>query len=497
MDRFRPSLAFNRETDADKARISVWPACGLGGLFFLILLVCASLLSTPALAQTGPSTNPTPPANEPTLEAPNKINVQPTARDEQIRQRLQSILEATGWFSNPKVQVREGVVFLTGQTATDEYKKWAGDLALNTQDVAAVVNQIELTEPPIWNFQPALAGLQELRLGLVRSIPLILFSLLVLLVTWAVTRYSVRLVRHPLSRRFSSPLLGNVAAYTIGVLIFLIGLYVVFQVAGLTSVALTVMGGTGLIGLILGIAFRDITENFLASIFLSVQNPFESGDLVEIAGILGYVQALTTRATLLMTTDGNHVQIPNATVYKSNIHNYTSNPHRRVDFGIGIGYDDSITAAQEVALKVLEEHPAVLKDPEPWVLVDGLGSATVNLRVYFWLDGRQHSWLKVKSSVVRLVKRAFQSEAISMPDDARETIFPQGISVRLLKSDGIEETGAATPQPAMPQPVEESGSVSTEAEAGLRSDAEEIQEQARQSRTPEEGENLLRPPTPD
>jgi len=262
-------------------------------------------------------------------------------------------------------------------------------------------------------------------------------------------------------------------------------------------VALTVLGGTGLIGLVLGIAFRDITENFLASIFLSVQNPFESGDLVEIAGILGFVQALTTRATLLMTLDGNHVQIPNATVYKSNIRNYTSNPNRRVDFSIGIGYDDSITAAQEVAMKVLEEHPAVLKDPEPWVLVESLGSATVNLRIYFWLDGGQHSWLKVKSSVIRLVKRAFQSEAISMPDEAREMIFPQGVSVRLLEPDGGEKPGAVVSELALPHQAEESGSVSTEAEAGLRSEAEEIQEQARQSRKPEEGENLLKPSATD
>jgi small conductance mechanosensitive channel len=497
MDRFRVFPALNMGAESAKAQISSRSACMLCGLLFLILVACLAAFTTPALAQSGPSPNPTPPANEPTLEAPNKISVEPTARDEQIRQRLQSILEATGWFSNPRVQVREGVVFLTGQTSADEYKKWAGDLARNTQDVAAVVNQIELSEPPIWNFQPALTGLQELRLGLMRSIPLILFSLLVLLVTWVITRFSIRVIRPPLSRRLSSPLLGSVGAHTIGIVIFLIGLYVVFQVAGLTSVALTILGGTGLIGLVLGIAFRDITENFLASIFLSVQNPFESGDLVEMGGILGYVQALTTRATLLMTPDGNHVQIPNATVYKSNIRNYTSNPHRRVDFAIGIGYDDSVTAAQEVALQVLEEHPAVLKDPEPWVLVDSLGSATVNLRIYFWLDGRQHSWVKVKSSVIRLVKRAFQSEAISMPDEAREMIFPQGVSVRLLKPDGIEETGAAVPKPAMPQPSEESGSVSTEAEAGLRSEAEEIQEQARQSRQPEEGENLLKPPDPD
>jgi small conductance mechanosensitive channel len=148
-------------------------------------------------------------------------------------------------------------------------------------------------------------------------------------------------------------------------------------------------------------------------------------------------------------------------------------------------------------LKVLEQHPAVLKDPEPWVLVESLGSATVNLRIYFWLDGSQHSWLKVKSSVIRLVKRAYQAQAITMPDEAREMIFPQGVSVRLLEPDGGESSGAVVSEPVLPHQAEESESVSTEAEAGLRSEADEIQEQAAKSRKPEEGENLLKSSSAD
>jgi small-conductance mechanosensitive channel len=192
-----------------------------------------------------------------------------------------------------------------------------------------------------------------------------------------------------------------------GGLVFLLGLYIVLRIAGLTRLALTVIGGTGLVGLVIGIAFRDITENFLASIFLSIHRPFEGGDLVQIDSILGYVQRLTVRTTVLMTLDGNHVQIPNATVYKSTIRNYTSNHNRRDDFIIGIGYDVPIAEAQPLAMQVLRDHPAVLNDPESWVLVNDLGTATVNLKVYFWLDGSQHSWLKVRSSVIRLIKRAY------------------------------------------------------------------------------------------
>ena len=233
-------------------------------------------------------------------------------------------------------------------------------------------------------------------------------------------------MRRTLRKRLPNTLLLNVAGYTAGVITFLIGLYVLLQIAGLTNIAATVIGGTGLLGLVLGIAFRDITENFLASIFLSVQNPFRSGDLVEIAGIQGFVEALNTRVTVLMTLEGNHVQIPNATVYKSNIFNYTSSPNRRTDFMIGIGYEDSISKAQEVALKVLENHPAVLNDPEPLALVDSLGAATVNLRIYFWINGKEYSYIKVKSAIIRLTKRAFEDAGISMPDEAREMIFPHG-----------------------------------------------------------------------
>ena len=54
-----------------------------------------------------------------------KVDVNPVARDEEIRKRLQSVLDATDWFADPQVQVEEGVVFLNGQVKSDELRKWA------------------------------------------------------------------------------------------------------------------------------------------------------------------------------------------------------------------------------------------------------------------------------------------------------------------------------------------------------------------------------------
>jgi small conductance mechanosensitive channel len=62
-------------------------------------------------------------------EPPGRVEVQPVAQDDEIRQRIANILKTTGWFREPKVTVQEGIVFLKGTTGNDESKQWAGDLA--------------------------------------------------------------------------------------------------------------------------------------------------------------------------------------------------------------------------------------------------------------------------------------------------------------------------------------------------------------------------------
>ena len=373
-------------------------------------MLTSSVVAQEAIGKSGELQKPTASAEEELFPAPAKVDVNPVARDEEIFKRLQSVLDATNWFTDPQVRVEKGVVFLEGQAASEELKKWAGDLARNTQDVAAVVNRMEIMEPPVWDFRPASSGLLILWRDFIRSLPFIVFGLMILALSMGAGMLAAKGARPFLRRRIQTKLLQNVIARGAGGFVFLCGAYIILRVFGLTQLALTVVGGTGLIGLIVGIAFREITENFLASIFLSMQRPFETGDLVEVSGKTGYVQQLNMRTTILMTLDGTVVQIPNALVYKSNLCNFTTTSNRREDFVVGIGYDDAIDEAQEIARQVLADHPAVLNDPEPSVLADSLGMSTVNLRVYFWLNGRTHSWLKVRSSVIRLVKARLSAE---------------------------------------------------------------------------------------
>ncbi|WP_207768330.1 BON domain-containing protein [Marinobacter halophilus] len=252
-------------------------------LICALLICCAILLSTSVAAQQPPDSSQDKPvsasAPDDDTDTPNRVDVDPVATDDEIRQRITDILQTTGWFGEPGVTVQKGIVRLNGTTENDESRQWAGDLARNTEGVVAVLNEIEVAPTKVWDFDPAHQELNDLARGLVQFLPLIVVAVVVLVISWIFARLTTYALRRRLLDRSGSQLLREVSARTGGVLVMLVGFYLVLRIAGLTQLALTLVGGTGLIGLVLGIAFRDITENFLASLFLSLQQPFREGNV--------------------------------------------------------------------------------------------------------------------------------------------------------------------------------------------------------------------------
>ena len=463
------------------------------GQLAILVTIVLCLSSAPVQAQTSPTASDTTAAG-----STREIAVAPNARDAQIADRLERILGASGWFAPLSVSVREGIVFIDGQTETDDRREWAQQLALRTQDVVAVVNRIEVQPTISWDFTPTWRELGRLVDRVQWFAPLAVASVVILLVFWLLSRGVTALTRHALQRRLSSPLLVNIAARVVALPVILIGVYLVLQIAGLTRLAVTVLGGTGLVGIVVGLAFREIAENSLASILLSVRNPFRTGDWIQVGEHEGIVQNLNMRTTILLTLDGNHVLIPNALVYKSVVTNFSTNPGRRAEFAVGIGYADSIVKAQDVILAALRAHPAVLDAPEPAAIVDELGASTVNIRVQFWFDGKIYSIFKVRPSLMRQVKRALQDAGVSMPDAAREIIFPEGVPLRRAAA----EAGTAEDRPrghvandkteGQAEDQAESAIVSS-GEGDLKSEEAELKRQAKAADLPGGEINLLAP----
>jgi len=479
-------MSFSKQTAPAKSGSGYrWSRVGMRRIAWILCysVIVAGAAVTPtndARAQAPlpvPAPATTPPATTPSATSPPaaKVHVTPLAHDEEIQSRLQRILDVTGLFHDPHVTVKDGVVFLDGQTRHDADKAWAGDLARNTQDVVAVVNHLDVVEPLVWDFRPAVSSLEDMQRGVMRALPFLACAIVIMLLAYLAALVVTRWTRRALQTKVQAALLREVFARCAGFVVLVVGLYTTLRIADLTHLALTIVGGTGLLGLVIGFAFGNITENFLASVFLSTQHPFYVGDLVEIAGILGYVQRLTTRATVVMTLDGNEVQIPNSTVYKSVIRNYSTSATRREDFALSIPRNVSVEKTQERAIEVLNRHPAVLKEPEPAVLVDALTDSAVVLKVYFWLNGQEKSWLKVRSSVMRLVM-----DTIDVKSTAAD---PAANAHSALVERGKRRRDQHTSQPA----------IVTQAEGSLQTEARQIAEQAHEARQ-DDGENLLKLP---
>lgn len=451
-------------------------------LFFLIFLC----LSFALLGQSENASQELPPGSSENKENFKKeVQVISSADDLSIADRLKKILEATHWYSDVNIRVQEGVVFLSGVASSDESRDWAAELAKKTEAVVAVVNVMTVKQPDLWDITPALNQLKELSGIIMRKTPLIILGIFLFVGLYYLTILSIHLVRWLLFYRFRSVLLRDVLARALAVPIFLLGLFIIFYMTGLSRLAMTLIGGTGLLGLILGFAFKDIAENFLASILISIQHPFSVGDLIEVSGFEGVVQSVNTRTTVLLSQKGNYVQIPNAIIYKESIINFTANPQTRDDFYIGISYEDSISHAQTIILLALKDHEAISDDPAPLVLVNDLDSSTVKLRVSYWFDISKLNRFKVRSSVIRSVKNALDDAGISMPDDAREIIFPSGVPIQMIE---IEKTKKAkdTTKTVRKEDLHED-----DAEGDLTNDDQEIEEQGKKDRQPEREMNLL------
>lgn len=444
------------------------------------------------------------------------------AADEKIKAKTEEILIAANQYTALQVSVNKGLASISGATTDRQYIDWATDIAKNIDGVVAVINNVKIKNQNYFSVAIIKNELLSIWVSVLEIVPRVIFGFIVLAIFLSLASPLSGWLMVPFNRENRSQLIHEVFRRALSLILYLMGFYFFLRIAGLTQFALAIISGTGVIGLVLGFAFRDIAENFIASLLISAQRPFRIGDVIEVQGHVGVVQKVTARGTTLVDYDGNHIQIPNAIVYKNIIQNLSANPRLRGKFSISIGYDASIKLAQEIGIKIMLEHEAVLNDPEPQVLVDSLGSSSIILKIYFWVDSEVHSVLKVSSLLMRLIMREFEKNGITMPDDAREIIFPNGVP--LINSanaphtnDGKQESALHSPStelkttPSLASPLASPRATSTPAlkveekternvardsvpdstPEDISSDTENIRQQANNARTPEEGKNIL------
>ncbi|MBW0146196.1 mechanosensitive ion channel family protein [Marinobacter arenosus] len=199
-------------------------------------------------------------------------------------------------------------------------------------------------------------------------------------------------------------------------LVLTIGILVVLASLGVRIAPLFAMIGGA--SFILAFALQDTLGNLASGIMIMVNNPFDEGDYVQIGGVSGTVKSVSIVATTVATPDNQVIIIPNQNVWGNIITNVTASTTRRVDLVFGISYEDSIPNALEVMERVVRNHPAVLRDPEPVLRVHQLSDSSVNLVCRPWVKTKDY-W-NVYWDLTHQMKEAFDAAGISIPYPQRD-----------------------------------------------------------------------------
>lgn len=346
--------------------------------------------------------------------------------DSAIEKRLRSVIGNIDDFQNVKVDVIEGVVRLSGKTHRMEASENAAQMVSRFEGVIYVDNQIQVETDVEARVKPALSRVRQYLVNGMQKLPILGVALSVVILFWLISRAATRWDL-PYQRLGLNRLLRNLIRQLLRKGIFLLGVVLALDILDITALVGALLGTAGVVGLAIGFAFKDIVENYLAGLLLSLRRPFDLNDLVLIDSHEGRVIRLTASELILMTLEGNHVRIPNAAVFKSFIYNYSINPRRRFDFGVGVGVNEDLVAVQTCGCDALRKMEGVMAEPGPFMRVSELGDYNVLVRFFGWIDQRTADFEKVRSEAIRRVKIALDEARVDMPEPI-QTIRLQRVS---------------------------------------------------------------------
>ena len=259
--------------------------------------------------------------------------------------------------------------------------------------------------------------------------PNIIFGLIGLFIFVLIGMLIRRIVRKRVD--IHDVLLKNFISRTIMIIFVIIGTIIFLNQLGLGKAASSLLAGAGVSAIIIGFAFKDIGENFLAGFFLAFGRPFSIGDVIEVEGIKGIVSSMSFRNTQIRSFDGRDIFIPNAMLIKNPLTNFTRDGLQRHAFVVGLDYGDNVSEAIKTIKEILSQETRIPQEGElePFIELEEFGTSTINLRVYYWINSFNYtdSLALLKTEVMRNVLNGLMNAGYTMPADIIELkIYQEG-----------------------------------------------------------------------
>ena len=357
---------------------------------------------------------------------PDQVN------DQDIKQRISGIYSEIEGLKALNVSVNQGVVSLSGEVPNEKKAQQAISLANRVSDVVAVEDRISRTLDVQDNVTPVISALNQQFRSFIHALPLLLVAIVVFSIVVWFGSWLAR--RDPLWQRITpNPFIAELLAQTVKVLFIIIGLLLGLSLIGAEAIIGTLLGGAGVIGIAVGFAVKDTIENYIASLMLSIRQPFQARDFVSINGQEGIVVRLTSRATILMTSDGNQLRIPNSEVFKATILNYTKNPERRFTFQLAMDANDDPLVAIKVGIEAVRALDFVLDRPKSACIITEVSDSNIKLEFQVWVDQTHTDITKARSIAIREAKHALENNGFILPEPTYRMHLDGEVEEALIK----------------------------------------------------------------
>jgi len=409
----------------------------LAAILLAFLFPGSAHAATAILGQPAAAPETSAPSDAPAIETEREADA-----DARIAERIRAIFAAIEPLRSVDVAVDAGVVSLSGSVRSAADARQAETIASRVAGVVTVNNAIERDLAVDSNLSPAISAIVEGGRNIWRMLPL--FGVAVAIAALTIMLFRLLAGIEAFWRRITpNPFIAELLASAVRFIGVLIGLYLALKILGATALLGALLGISGVIGIAIGFAVRDTIDNYISSIMLSLRQPFRANDLVAIEGNEGRVIRLTSRATILMTLDGNHLRIPNSTVFKAVILNYTRNPQRRFDFLLGVDADDDPVDAMATGVAALEKLNFVLTDPEPAARISEVGDSNIVIQFLGWVDQSDTDFYKGRSLAIQAAKAALEECGFALP----EPIYRLRIDPRSAPMPTLAPAGQEPPPP--------------------------------------------------
>jgi small conductance mechanosensitive channel len=411
------------------------------------------------------------------------IAVDKKVDDSAIQKTLKELLDQFPGVYKVDVHVKDGAVTLNGHVDDDDSLDDVTAFSEKVEGVRLVLNRMKTDAEVLTGREMATKVLNEYMRVLQKNWLLAILAVFFMMAFGMLARTFARSSETILAPFIRNPLLRSVVGSILSTLIVTAGVLLGLSVLNLTHAVVSVLGLAGVVGLALGFAFKDIAENFIASMLLGVRRPFQIGDFITVAGKSGSVLSLNTRATLLITPEGNHVRIPNAVIYKETLVNASTTPSALGTIDVTIPYEASTAEALEAINEALQSAEGLLATPTPRALVQDLEPGGVHLRATYWMPTRGIDGDKLQSDLRLRIKVALQKLGITSPTTYNPPTPPTPTPIFDPKANGKGVVQASNGNGT--HPTEPATIAIDQAEANLRKDTEAAHQAAEAPAAPE------------